>query len=275
MVAILIAATPAKAAEPSLLFTPSSLNASVGSEVVATIILNTAGQDVSGAGIKLVFDPTYLHAVRIEPSDIFTDYPATIIDNENGAITVSGIISSPTDLFTGEGTFADIVFSPLQVGATKVSYIFTPGSTIDSNIAVMTGNGDILAAVNQLTLSISESSDGATVETPTPTPLALVILGSQDTIIKKIVNVLGLSKLVDQYASARAGRNAVAVDVTDPLAPIVRQDPITDPSTIQPAASTTNVAKSTTSSTITIIILLFIVILLIGVIAWFVISRRQ
>jgi len=277
---ILLFASPVKAVEPSLTFSPSVLNVQGDSEIIASVILNTGGQGVSGAGVRINFDPYYLSAIRIHPSDIFADYPASIIDNEHGKITISGIASSPTDLYNGEGTFADIVFRPYHSGTSKVNFIFTPGDTTDSNIAVMTGNGDILSSVNELTVNITAANGGgASTEIPTPTPTSndstiISLINSQNETIKRIASTLGLSKIADQYATARPGRTAITEDESDPLAPLVRQDPITDPSTTQPIASTTGAAKTAPPSYL-IPSLLVLILILLGIVIWFILSRRN
>jgi hypothetical protein len=274
--ATLLLATPVEAVEPSLMFTPSTLNTQGDSEIIVSIMLNTGGQGVSGAGARIVFDPYFLSAIRVQPGEIFADYPAAIIDNQNGKITVSGIASSPTDQYNGEGTFADIVFRPYHAGTSKVNFEFTPGSTTDSNIAVMTGNGDILAKVNEFSLN-STDVESSISTSPSPSaassyisPLSL----SQNNTVKTIASTLGLSKVMDQYASARPGRSAVTEPVLDPLAPLVRQDPITDPSTTQPIASTSNVARSS-FPTYLVPLLVTLILILAGVILWFIISRRH
>ena len=278
VISYLLFAAPIKAAEPSLLFTPSVLTSQGDTEIVATIIINTAGQGVGGAGARLIFDPYYLTAVRVFPGTIFTDYPATIIDNTNGTITISGIASSPTDLFNGEGEFADIVFRSYHAGTSKITFLFTPGSTTDSNIAVMTGNGDILSKVNDLTVTTSMSSDNVDTtdiaDTTTTSPSeVLSLIKSQNTMVKTIAGSLGLSKVADQYASARPGRSAIVV-AADPMAPITRQDPITDPSTNQPEAITVRAVKTTTPSYV-ISVLIGVIIILIGIIIWYALKRRD
>ena len=267
--------SPVYAAVPSLTFSPSMINTSGDSEIVATIVLNTGGVGVSGAGAKLIFDPYYLTAARIEPSSMFTDYPAEIIDNEHGTITISGITSSPTDTYQGVGNFADVVFRPFHAGTSKVTFVFSPGSTTDSNIAVMTGNGDILSQVNELMVDTTLAGSDSTVETPTPTPAGLALspeLLTQNSVVKQVASTLGITKVADQYAAARPGRSAIAETSADPMAPITRQNPITDPSTLQPAAPV-HPAQSATPNYL-LPLLLAIILILVGVIIWFVLRRR-
>lgn len=285
--------SPVLANEASLLFSPSNVELQDNSEVVISIMLNTAGVRVNGAGAKITFNPAYLTAVRVQPSDIFADYPAAIIDNKSGRITISGISSSAEDLFIGEAKFADVVFRPSQQGTSKVQFVFVPGSTTDSNIAVMTGNGDILARVNELTVvtsnpvpgggdntagnnSSATSQEVAGQATSTTNAVGVVaqakanILSKikQSEVIAAVASFFGWSSLAEQYAAARPGREAITQATTDPLAPIVRQQPITDPLTMQPAAVVQAKANF-------VWLWLIILLLLLGVGFWWLSKRKK
>lgn len=265
LLAALLFAPRVYATVPSLLFSPAELNIVTDSQFKVDILLNTAGQGVSGAGVKVVFDPYYLSATSISIGSIFADYPAAIIDNDKGLITISGIVSSPTDLYTGTDTFASITFHPSHAGETKVKYNYVPGSTTDSNIAVMTGNGDILGEVNELTISIS----GESVETPTPTSTPNPTI-TPITIIKSITAKLGLSSA--ESAVERPGREMGISDTApDPLAPIVRQPPITDPSSTQPIAD----ANYDSNPLIIILIIIGLLILLLLIVIIVLFTRRS
>lgn len=256
-------AAPSHAAVPSLLFSPTNLSIGTDSQFTLSIILDTAGQGVSGAGAKIIFDPTYLTAISITTGDLFTDYPAAIINNDHGLAIISGIASSPTDRYTGSGTFAAITFRPFHPGQTKVSFNFTPNSTTDSNIAVMTGNGDILEQVNDLTVNITGDVVNRTINSPTPSPT----ISSRKT-IKTIAKTLGISQTLED--SKRPGRETIIDPATDPLAPIKRQAPITDSSSAQPESP---ISSDKTLTRILIGLVLVLFTLLIGVIIFF--SRRR
>ncbi len=258
-------------AGPSLLFSPSELSTQTDSQFNINVLINTAGQGVSGAGAKVVFDPYYLTAISITTGDIFADYPAAIIDNKTGLITISGIASSPTDLYNSSGTFATITFRPYHPGQTKVKYNFVPGSTTDSNIAVMTGNGDILSEVNELSINISGQAVDPATPTPAPTTSNVTQTLSQNKTVKKLATTLGLVSPTPE--ANRPGREmGISDTAVDPLAPIKRQPPITDPSTTQPRTD-----QDTGSSTLIIVLiiigLLILLLLIVVIIALF--KRRK
>jgi hypothetical protein len=143
----------------------------------------------------------------------------------------------------------------------------------------MSGNGDILSKVNDLTVTTSISSDNVdsnvdTTDTTITSPSeVLSLIKSQNTMVKTIAGSLGLSKVADQYASARPGRSAI-VEAADPMAPITRQDPITDPSTNQPESITVHAVKTTTPSYV-ISVLIGVIIILLGIIIWYMLKRRD
>lgn len=259
LTAIFVLVQPALAVEPSLLFSPSDIATTTNTQFNVNVLINTAGQNVSGAGAKIVFDPYYLTAISITTGEIFADYPAAIINNQTGQITISGISSSPTDLYNSSGTFATIAFRPYHPGQTKVKYNYVPGSTVDSNIAVMTGNGDILSEVNELTVNITGSAVDPATPTPTPASSNATQTLSQNKTVKKLATTLGLVSPTPE--ANRPGREmGISDTAVDPLAPIKRQPPITDPSQTQPVTSANN--QGNTLITVLIIIGLLILLLL-------------
>lgn len=140
-------------AVPKLSFVPSELKASIGTTFTVALQIDTAGQAASGVGAKIIFDPAYLQGVSIDQGTTFPNYSTTTIDNTTGRMIISAITSSYYDTFTGVDTFASVTFKVIKNGPTTVKFDFVPGSTTDSNIAVTTGNGDILSAVNSLKIS--------------------------------------------------------------------------------------------------------------------------
>ena len=272
LIGLLVLVPPAFAAGPSLLFSPSDLSTSTDTQFNVSVMINTAGQGVSGAGAKIIFDPYYLTAISISTGEIFADYPAAIINNQTGQITISGISSSPTDLYNSSGTFATITFRPYHPGQTKVKYNYVPGSTVDSNIAVMTGNGDILSEVNELTVNITGSAVDPATPTPTSATSNVSQTLSQNKTVKKLATTLGLVSPTPE--ANRPGREmGISDTAVDPLAPIKRQPPITDPSQTQPVTDVSN--QGNTLITVLIIIGLLILLLLIVIIVGLFKKRRD
>ena len=144
---------------PSLLFAPSEIRTSINKTFSVAVLVDTKGQAAGGVGAQITFDPTVLQGVEITPGSIFPDYPTTTIDNSTGKISISGITSSYDETFTGASTFATISFKLIKSSNSKVNFVYTPGATNESNIAVSTGNGDILSEVHTLSvIAVSQDS---------------------------------------------------------------------------------------------------------------------
>lgn len=243
LVFLALSVTRVFADDPSLTFSPSSVTPTLNQEFTIKIVLNSAGQNVSGAGAKLTYDQNYLRAVSIIPGTIFADYPSEIIDNRNGHVTISGIVASPKVFFNGESTFAEITFLPTKVGSTSVTFLYSPGSTTDSNIAVMTGTGDILRSINHLSVTTQNPGTAATsvsvISTPAPTPASVT------SFFKGLINKIILffnPNAKDKLASARDGRQSV--QNIDPEAPLTRQLPNTDVMAYQPMGGGPKITSS-------------------------------
>lgn len=233
-------ASPATAAQPSLNFSPSAKTVEQNETFTIDVLLDTAGYDVGGAGAKINYDPAKLSVTKIVPGTIFADYPALIIDSTGGKLTISGISASLNQLYNGRGVLATIWLKTKNSGETTADFNFQPGSTTDSNIAVTFGNGDILAAVNQLRITVQASGqNGGTGEEeslPSPPPPGPAPANNLGGWINRWFAALDLpAPFPDQ--SSRAGRPEAELDADQPL---TQQAPITDPDQSQPENSDTN-----------------------------------
>ncbi len=154
------------------------------------------GDPIRGVDVVINFDTTYLTLTDINPSaqvstTLRTFAPvvtndskgtfdkATVISAANssgaikfGAATADWNISptpAPTPTITitspysGSTTLAILTFTPKKLGSTNVSFSFTLGSTTDSNLVSANSNSDVLAQVNNLSLTIANPTN-----TPVP-----------------------------------------------------------------------------------------------------------
>lgn len=191
---VIMGTTSVSAQSPSMKFSPEKVDVVAGEKFVVDIVVNTAGEEIGGAGAKITYDPKKVGIVSITPGTIFSDYPTASFDNYQGKATLSGIVSSINILYKGTGVFGSIQFQAIAGGGTSVKFDHTPGNTTDSNLAVTYDPGDILSEVNTLTITVSGST------TPLPTS-ALDIPGTsepQTTVVKenglwgKILDFLGI-----------------------------------------------------------------------------------
>ena len=150
----LFCTTEVSAKEASLLFSPETVAVNMGEEFTVEVILDTVGEQVGGAGAKITFKNTDLTVIAVKPGSLFYDYPSAAFSNEEGKIIISGVASSMANFFAGQGVFATITFQAKSPGTSLIQFIYQPGSTTDSNIAVTYGSGDILSKVNSTTVTV-------------------------------------------------------------------------------------------------------------------------
>lgn len=237
----------AEAGQPSLKFSPSTATIKQYEEFSVDILLDTAGYDVGGAGAKINFDHDRLSINEIIPGQIFADYPALIIDNNNGRLTISGVSASYADLFNGQKVLATIRLTANKSGEAVADFIFQPGSTIDSNVAVTFGNGDILAEVNNLKLDIQESSGGFENLSYAPSP-SPNIDASQNGLVKLINRLFAGVNLPIPFPEENTSRQGRPNVNLDPENPLPRMAPVSDPIQIQPVNSKVEYTSSPDNS---------------------------
>ncbi len=166
---------PTLAASPSFSLTTSTPNPIVEQSSQINIILDTAGNETAGAGVKIKFNPQFIQITSIEEGTIFDNFIKKNFDNDLGTIHISTFANSLDSQFNGTNTLATLNFKALQSGSTNLDIIFFSGQTTDSNIAVTTGQGDILNEVHNLQLNIQAPSS------PTPTQSIHISTTSSNT----------------------------------------------------------------------------------------------
>jgi hypothetical protein len=246
---------PVFAVEPSLLFSPETENVKSGETFDIDLLIDTAGQQVGGVDAVVKYNPSLLSGASIQTTGVFNDYPATIINNQDGQINISGIVNSINNLYAGRDTFAVITFKAVSQGTAIVNFHYLPGSTRDSNIAVTFGSGDILNRVNSLTVSIQGTATGGAVDTENGTSNGASL--STTPIVRPTSQFL------------------------DPHQPIPSQSSITDPSQEQPTEvaeemtfESTKPPISSTSRTLIVAGILLTATISGGVIIW-ILRRRK
>ena len=232
----------AKAAEPSLSFEPASKEIATWEIFEANIIIDTAGQEVAGAGAIIIYDPNIISVVEIVPGEIFSDYPSASFDNVSGRANLSGIVGSSQDLYSGSGIFGKIKFQGKSSGQSEIRFDYTPGSTSDSNIAVTYRPGDILASVGSLKTTVTSEMVSPLITAP-PTSAQIP---EDESLLDKIKAFLGLTSKEKEI---------------DPFGPLPSQEPRRNPSSIQESRQKSNNPIYLTAA-IAIIVLVGLYILL-------------
>lgn len=128
-----------------LSLSPDSGQITAGESVFVKINLDTGGQATDGTRAVLRFDPTRLAVEEINHEiAVYANYPVKEIDNQTGRVVVSGIINPDEDPFQGQGVLATLRLKGLRVGQAALGFEFTPGETVDSNVALTKSGEDLL-----------------------------------------------------------------------------------------------------------------------------------
>jgi hypothetical protein len=212
----------------------------------------------SDLGAKILFKNEDLKVITVKPGVIFGDYPTVAFSNEEGKIIISGVASSVNDFFSGQGIFATITFQATSPGESVIEYIFEPGSTTDSNVAVTYGSGDILARVNKVGVSVGAKGNYQVVnEIPV----------TQSEKLPPILNTV--LELVEKVGISRESLLVFATKVfgmeTDSQEVISLRESKTDISQAQPQLETNSIRSSKKPMENILLILILIVLILIPV----------
>lgn len=126
----------------------------VGDAIIVDINIFSTKQ-VDGADLIISFDPKVLTVKPVTLGTIFSDYPQNTIDATLGKVSISGITAQPGGV-KPNGEFGKLNFVVKAAGVAKISFDFTPGQTVDTNL-IESGTGkDILETVNELEINIAQ-----------------------------------------------------------------------------------------------------------------------
>lgn len=149
----------------------------VGQPFQSRIMLDTEGAATAGTDVFINFDSTILNATRIQEGSLYDTYLGKNVDNEKGALAISGIFDIDNETgYSGIGIFATIVFEGKSPGTSKVSFDFSPGEVNDSNVSVLASTSDNLTSATGATYTISASpsspspTSGPSSPSPSPSP---------------------------------------------------------------------------------------------------------
>ncbi len=135
-------------------FSPASQEFSTGCEVAVNIMLDTEGDSVSAADALIYFDSTEIEIVdqntgasgiQIREGDVFNVYAGNIVNmgEEKIYLTAFNLLST----FNGSGNYGAIVLRGKPgVSSATLTFDYTLGNTVDSNVADVSSN-DVLDSV--------------------------------------------------------------------------------------------------------------------------------
>ena len=130
----------------------------------------------------------------------YFDSVSKIIGNQTGNLEIHVYNQVQGVTRTGQGELVEIIFKSLSPGSAVIDLVCNDGSTIDSNIADVSGN-DIIDCTQTSGSEISIVQAGVEgVATPTPTPAKLPQAGNMSPsiillAIGSLMLILGFSSL--------------------------------------------------------------------------------
>jgi hypothetical protein len=81
---------------------------------------------------------------KVTTANLFEQYMVNSIDNVSGQIKLGALTFTPKPVTGVVGTFK---FTPLKPGTVDFTFVFTPGSTTDTNLAETKTARDVLGSV--------------------------------------------------------------------------------------------------------------------------------
>lgn len=117
--------------------------------------------ETDAADVVINYDPARLEVVEsgdlaAKAGQIYSNYPVNSNDPTEGKVILAGATDPGTAAFKGLGTFATITFRAKARGQTALSFDYTKGSTVDSNVVDSHEGRDILESVQDLRLTIND-----------------------------------------------------------------------------------------------------------------------
>jgi hypothetical protein len=155
----------------------------VGRSFTLPIIVDTGDENVAGADAVIRYNPQTLSVVRVDPGEIFDNYPRHTFD-QAGNIEISGAMSETIASFSGRGTFGVITLRGAQAGSTTISFSCTPGQANDSNILQAITNIDIIdcdrTEPTTFLVAAAPTPVGLPTASPTASPAPIGTAGSAE-----------------------------------------------------------------------------------------------
>lgn len=135
------------------------------------LVIDSGSIEISGTDAYILYDSSVIDPQSVEEGDHF---PTVTNKIEDDKISVSGVITDPTDFRTGEGVVATITFKALQAGTTELEVYCDLTKNDTSKIVRSDINATNIIecdALQQATITINDAEP-----TATPTPAATATL---------------------------------------------------------------------------------------------------
>lgn len=166
-----------KVSAQSFSLVPATASKSAGLEFTVDLNIDTGGQKVTAADVKMSFDPNILQIVSIQEGTFFTETSSNIY---TGTLYVGGSFLNVGQTASGTGKLATLKLKGKTAGIGLLSFVCTAGKTDETNIfdnaatakdivsCALLKNGSY--TINGVALSGVGDVAVSTTVTPTPEP---------------------------------------------------------------------------------------------------------
>ena len=146
---------------------PNSKTFAPGATNTVYVGIDTQGQASNAADMVLTYNPNQIEVLGVGAGSAYESYLAPVIGGGTARLTAYSVGGN----LNGKATFASVSFKS-KPGVTNASmgFMFSPGSTTDSNIANL-NSSDILSGVGSANFTFSAPTSTTTTTTTTETTL--------------------------------------------------------------------------------------------------------
>lgn len=163
----LITVTAQAASAAVLRFDPESVTVTSGNTFDVDIIVDPQGEEIAGTDAYLLYDNTLVEFVSFEAG---TYFPLVVDQVENEYVSLSGIITEPTNYRTDSGVMGTVTFSMLSDNSGELSFYCDITQNDTSKIVKSDENATNIIECDQMTAFAINGGDVPAAD-PTATPV--------------------------------------------------------------------------------------------------------
>lgn len=147
-------------------FNPSTTTVDAEGIFEVELIVDSGSDEISGTDAYVLYDSSVLQPQSVEEGDHFPTVTNTISSDR---VSISGVITDPTDFRTGSGSLATITFEALQAGTTDLEIYCDLSANDTSKVVKSDINATNIIECNALQEFTATINDNQPTATPTPT----------------------------------------------------------------------------------------------------------
>lgn len=208
---------------------------SVGEQFNVDILVDTGGQYLAGAQIKINYNPQLLELVSVKPGKEIDQSPPMLTQilrqvNEGGVISLDVGVAVPNPVpyrnvdSSHLGIYGRLRFKVLAAGSTNISFQLDPGRSFsaqskgDTDLLVLRGSTvyDILGGVQDLSLTLNQATTVCNFVASQKVGTLRGALGRQPQTVSFVPSQTGVLRRISIKAgSSQAGEKRITCQIMD------------------------------------------------------------